>query len=357
MRLIKSYLSLLRRQLPWRGAYETGYRLQLKILETLNGPESVLTVTEGGKTEVAFATGAESGAGGTDDVCLGEELVEEIPAGHIVGSLEPDVRSVDTAEAGETGRSKTLADDAGVLHVVANELLYLSLTFLSIDGSGTALDDVGSAVELGGVATVPKGTEVAGFAVLGVGHQLLGDYGVAATGTGEAGGLTEGTELDGYLSGTFDFVDGAGNIVLGDVCSISAVVEDDSLFLAGVGYPCLKLLPGESGTGRIVGGAEVNHVYMTLRHGGGEAAFGGAGEIGNAGEVTVGTKLAGTTCHNISIEINRVNRIGDSYNIVKTENFLNVGTVALGAIADEDFVAVYFETAAGVVGLADQYHQ
>ena len=66
--------------------------------------------------------------------------------------LEPDVGGVDAAVDGEAGFGEPFADDAGVLHVVVDDLLGLLPALVGVDRGGGLLHRVGGAVELGGGA-------------------------------------------------------------------------------------------------------------------------------------------------------------------------------------------------------------
>ena len=65
--------------------------INLQCLEELASLECVLVRTESRKTEVTFAVLAEAFAGCADDSESVEERIEEFPAAHVVGALEPDL--------------------------------------------------------------------------------------------------------------------------------------------------------------------------------------------------------------------------------------------------------------------------
>ena len=86
-----------------------------------------------------------------------------------------------------------------------------------VNGGGAALDDVGDAVELGGVAAGPEAMEIDSLAGLGATVQSVGNDGEGAAGAGEAGEFAEAAELDGDLAGAGDFVDGMRDRAVGNV--------------------------------------------------------------------------------------------------------------------------------------------
>lgn len=112
------------------------------------------------KPEVSFPTRPEAGAGGADHVAFVEQLIEEVPAGHAAGGLEPDVGGIDAAENGDTGFLQTFTDDAGVLHVVVDDLLGLLPAFIAVNCSSSPLYRIGSTIELGGGAAQPEAIEL-----------------------------------------------------------------------------------------------------------------------------------------------------------------------------------------------------
>ena len=77
-----------------------------------------------------------------------------------MGSFQPDVRGVDAAVGFKTGGFQPFPYQAGVFHVVGDGFRHLGLAFLRVDGGSAALDDVGCAVELGGVAAVQEAVSV-----------------------------------------------------------------------------------------------------------------------------------------------------------------------------------------------------
>src|SRR6056297_1461032 len=113
-----------------RASSDKGGRLFAPLLfDEFDRFAYIVTIAEGGQTEVAFAARAEAAARSADHMALVEQLVEKVPAGHALGSLEPDVGSVDAAVAGDAGRGQAFADDAGVVHGVVDHALDLGPAF------------------------------------------------------------------------------------------------------------------------------------------------------------------------------------------------------------------------------------
>lgn len=171
-----------------------------------------------------------------NDVCLAQQAVEEIPGRHAVRRFGPDVGAVDAAVNRESRGAQTLADDAGVIHIVGDEGLIFPLALLGVDGLRRALDDVGGAVELRRLAAEPDIRKL-----LPVAFEAGGDGGVAAAGAGEAGGLGEAAKFDRALSRAFDLVDRVWDVRLRDVLAIGGIVEDERVVAPRVVYPDLEL--------------------------------------------------------------------------------------------------------------------
>ena len=157
--------------------------------DAFHGAQRILAVAESREAEVALAAGTEACAWRADDIDFCEQLVEEVPRRHIIRGLEPDVRSIDAAIGFDAGRLKSFADDAGIFHVVADELFDLLLALRRIDSSSAALDDVGRAIELRRMAAVPELVELNKRAVSSAALDRLGDDRIAAARAGEAGRL------------------------------------------------------------------------------------------------------------------------------------------------------------------------
>ena len=107
----------------------------------------------------------------------------------------------------------------------------------------------------------------------------------------------------------------------------------------------------------IIGKAKVDQV-RGLRRWRGHITVGGRGiEIKDALVAAVAV-VAGTTGHDIGVEIDGINGIGNGDASVGGEDFLNVAAVALRPVGDEDFVRFDFATTRMVVvpgnGLAEE---
>ena len=207
------------------------------------------------------------------------------------------------------------------------------------------------------MAAIPEGVERVRVAGPIVSHNGLRDDGVGAAGAGEAGGFGETAELDRHVARAFDFVDGVGDRGIADVRFVGAVEEDDGLVGLRVGDPLGELGSGGDGAGGVVGKTEIDEIGGDAGDGGNITVGRSAIEVGDAlvAAVDVGSGAAG---HDVGVDVDGVDGIGDGELHILRKNFLNIPTVALRAVGDENFVGVDLASAGGVVvggdGLAEE---
>ena len=89
----------------------------------------------------------------------------------------------------------------------------------------------------------------------------------------------------------------------------------------------------------IVGEAKVNQVGRSVRHGGHVTVGGGGIEVGDARVTTVDVGT-GASRHDVGVDINGINRIGDGEADVRGEDLLDVAAIALRTVGDEDLVGL-----------------
>src|SRR5215510_1376984 len=135
--------------------------------DPLDGVLRLIAAAERGEPEVALAARPEADPRGSDDVGLGEQPVEEVPGAEARRRLDPDVRRVLAAIDLVAGRAEAVADDARVLHVEVDRRSDFLAPLVGVAGGGAALDDVGDAVELGGLPAEPERVEARGLAAGG----------------------------------------------------------------------------------------------------------------------------------------------------------------------------------------------
>ena len=311
-----------------------------------------MALAKGCESDIAFTTRPEADTGRADEVSLVEKGLKELPTTHAIGRLEPDVRGIVPTVGGKSGLGKCLQHEPGVGHVVLDGLLYLSTSLGGIGGCCTALGNVACTIVLGALAARPQLVEADGLAI-GIGLEGLGDNRIAATGAGEAGSLGVAVKLDGALLGSLYLVDGVGYLWIRYIGLIGGIVHDEASPAAGVVDPLLQLLTGDDSTCRIVGVAAVDDVDLMVGNLGGEVIGGCTGHVGDAVPQALGSERAGASAHDIGVDVDGIDGVSDADGAVATEYVANISGVALGAVADKDFVNVHLNAARTEVSVDD----
>ncbi len=295
---------------------------------------------EGGEADVAFATGSEADTWGADHIGTIEQLFEELPRGRVVGGAHPDVRRILTtialvAEGAECGKHQLC-----IRHIIVDGSLYLCLAFWCIDGLSSALGDIAGTIELGTLAAVPQLGKVDAFALEGGYGELLGNDGIATTHTRESGRLGIGAELDSTLAGTPNLVDRMRYLRITDIGLVGCIEEYQCIVLQSIVDKLTQLLLRDDCSRRVIRTAEVDHIDMTilgnLRD---EVILCGDGHISHIAPATISIGTA-TTNHHIGIDVYRIDGVGDSYEVIPMEQFLEVTCVGLGSVVDEYLVGI-----------------
>ena len=141
-----------------------------------------------------------------------------------------------------------------------------------------------------------------------------------------------------HLTCTLQFVDAVWYAVMADESLIRHIVADESVVLLSVSYPFLQFVARKGGACRIVRIAEIDDVDALAGQFGHKAILCRAGQIDDVRPPSVGTQHACPSAHDIGIDIDGVNRVGDGDAHVRTEQFLEVAGVALGTVADKYLV-------------------
>ena len=302
---------------------------------------------KGGKAHITLATGTETDTWRTDHIGSVEQLLKECPRGRSshrtvwswsIRGTHPDVGSILAAIALETEISQHAEHVGSILHVVVDGLLHLLLSFGRVNGLGSSLRDVAGAVELGTLAAQPQLVERDSFTLKSSHANFLRNNGIATANARESCGLGEGAELDGTLAGTTNLIDAVRNIGVLNVSLISRIEEDKGIVLQRIVHPLPQLLLGDDRACRIVRETEVNDIdRTTLRQFWNETVLCGSGHIAHVGPPTLPIS-ATTSYHHVRVDIDRIDRIGNTDEVIPVQQFLKVSRVALGAIVDEHLV-------------------
>ena len=281
-----------------------------------------------------------------------EQAVEKGPGALPLRGAEPDIGRIRPAVDLQPGGGEPLADDARVGHVIADHRGDLLPALRRIGGLCRALDDIGRAVELGGLAAHPHVVEADAAA-----HERAGDDRPAAAGAGEAGGFGEAAELDGAGLRARYLIDAAGQAGVGDVRAVGRVVEDDAAVLVGVVHPGPELLARGGHARGVVGEAEVDEVGHALRQSGEEAVLRRAGHVDDVRPLFA-VPVPGAAGHGVGVDIDGVHGVADGHHAVLGEDVADVAAVALGPVGDEELVGRYLHAQGRVVvghdGLAQE---
>ncbi|MPM79187.1 hypothetical protein SDC9_126220 [bioreactor metagenome] len=127
-----------------------------------------------------------------------------------------------------------------------------------------------------------------------------------------------------YLVNTF------GHVVILDIRFICRIEEYQTFVFQCPIHPFFKFRSGHHRPGRIVGIAKVDHIHSSRGNLRKKSTVSGAGEQ---------KQLIGfPDAHNRGVKINRVDRVCDGHYIVITQDIADVTGVALGTIADKNFI-------------------
>jgi len=206
------------------------------------------------------------------------------------------------------------------------------------------LHGVARSVELGAVAARPERVDPLLAAVGGVAFERLRDHDVGATDAGEAPVLGKAAELHRALVRSLDLENGTGNGGFLNEGLVGGIVEDDGLVRAGVGNPGGELLPGCGRSGGVVRVAEVNEIDLLIGDRGDKLICRRAGQVDEPGVGAFFIGVTGVAGHDVGVDVDGVDRIGDRDDVVVAEDVEDVARVALGAVRDKNLVRSDAET-------------
>ena len=170
-------------------------------------------------------------------------------------------------------------------------------------------------------------------------YKLLRDYGKAKTHAGKSGILGKAAKLDGTGSCTLTLVNGMRNIFLCNVSFIGCIVNDHTAVFVCVVHPFLQLVLCNGRAGGVIWEAQINQIRHFFRKFRQKTVFLTARHIDHAVKIfSCSIVLSGTSCHDIGIHINRVNRVTDSHLVVNPENLLDISGIAFRTVGNKDFV-------------------
>ena len=181
-----------------------------------------------------------------------------------------------------------------------------------------------------------------------LGEQRFWHHGERAAHAGEAAVLREAAELDGALARARNFVNRLRDRRIRDEGLVGGVEEDDRAVLERVIDPRLQFVAGGGGAGRIVRRAEIDQVERRrpgvghVRH---EAVGFRAGKVMNARVRAGRIGLAGIAGHDVGVDVDRIDGIGDAESIARAENVQDVPGVAFRSVRNKDLVVGHLQAA------------
>ena len=116
-----------------------------------------------------------------------------------------------------------------------------------------------------------------------------------------------------------------------DICLVCGIVENQRIVLQSVVHPFLEFLLCYHRARRVVGIAEVYHVYAmvgNLRH---EVVGLQAWHIGDVAPLAV-FEHSRPAAHHVGVDVYRIDRVGHSQTVVPSHQFADVSSVALRSV-------------------------
>ena len=117
--------------------------------------------------------------------------------------------------------------------------------------------------------------------------------------------------------------------------------------------PTRKLLARCYRTSRIVGETEIHHINLPLRRLGHEIVFHGARQICDSFIAAIIPRTPGMAGHDIGIDINRVNRIGDRDFVLMSKDIQDVAAIAFRSVRDENLIVTDVDSSVAIIRLRD----
>ena len=160
-------------------------------------------------------------------------------------------------------------------------------------------------------------------------------------------------ELDGTLAGTTDLIDRMRNLRIADIGLIGSVVEDKGIVFQRVVHPFAQLLFGNHRARRIIRITQIDDVDRSARrqrrH---EAVLSRTGHIAHIGPTAIAISATATD-HHVRVDVNGIDGIGHTNEVVPVEQFLEVTRIALCTVVDEDLVDIEMNATCQKIVLED----
>ena len=147
-------------------------------------------------------------------------------------------------------------------------------------------------------------------------------------------------KLDGTSSGTSYLIDAVRNIVILNISLISGIVEYQRIVMKGIVDPLTQLSLRDDGTCGVVGITEIDDIHVTVfGYGGRKTVLCRTWHIDDIGPPAV-LKSSAAPNHHVGVNIDGINGICHSDEVVPMEHLLDIARVRLGAVIDEYLIDV-----------------
>ncbi len=155
---------------------------------------------------------------------------------------------------------------------------------------------------------------------------------------GESAGFREAAKFDRALFRARNFEDGMRDFRLADVALVGGVEEEQGAVLLRVGDPARELRARRNRAGRVVRKAEVNQIGRRVRRLGHEAVCLRAGQINDALVAAAGSGRAGVAGHDVRIDVNRIDRIGDRDLVLVAQDIEDETAIGFRAVGEKNLI-------------------
>ena len=128
------------------------------------------------------------------------------------------------------------------------------------------------------------------------------------------------------------------NFRIGNVGFVCCVEQNQRVMLPRIIDPERKLFACRDRAGRIVRETKINKIDMFFRWLGNEIVFSCARQINDSFVAPVFPRDAGVTCHDVRVDVSRINRIWNGDFVLIAKNIEDEAAIALRSVGDENLV-------------------
>ena len=191
--------------------------------------------------------------------------------------------------------------------------MYLSEPLLAVHGLSGTLYDIGTSVELRGLAPLPQITQSDGISVGPCHRHARGDDGERTAKAGKARRFGKRTAFHGHFFRAGNLENAVRDIrSLMDERFIGRIIDDERVVTAGIVHPPRESVAAENSPCRIVRVAEVDDVGDDRRKIGNEGVLFRTGKIDEVAPA-LPVPCSGAARHGIGVDIDRVHGVCDRH--------------------------------------------